>query len=261
MTAQALLNLGTVAHPQGDNEQASALYEEALGLARAMGEREMLARVLLALCNTRREQGDLAGASALGREGLEAARAVRAARLTSQLLDALGEVARRQGDLAGAAASDEEGLRIVGALRHRIGLAEGLEGLAQLAHDTGRHARVARFLGAAVTLRESIGAPLPPAYHAARDGALAAARLALGADAFAATWAEGVALPVEDARADALRFARHALSLPSAPPLSNGIAAVLTPRERDIAALIARGLTNRQIAAALDVLKADKWCA
>ncbi len=216
--AQGLLSLGAVAHHRGDDERARALYEEALGLARAMGEREMLARVLLALCGARREQGDLAGAAALGREGLEAAREVRAARLTAQLFYALGEVARRQGDLAGAAACDEEGLRIVGALRHRVGLAEGLEGLAQLAHDTGQHALVARFLGTAAALRESIGAPLPPAYHAARDGALTAARLALSANGFAAAWAEGAALPVEDARADALRFARHALSLPPAPP-------------------------------------------
>jgi hypothetical protein len=53
-------------------------------------------------------------------------------------------------------------------------------------------------------LRSTIGTPLPPSARATYDRAVAAVREALGADAFAAAWAEGQALPLEEAIAEAL---------------------------------------------------------
>ena len=49
-----------------------------------------------------------------------------------------------------------------------------------------------------------MGWQLPPATRAEYDRAVAAAREALGAQVFAAAWARGNALPLEEAITDAL---------------------------------------------------------
>jgi DNA-binding NarL/FixJ family response regulator len=76
----------------------------------------------------------------------------------------------------------------------------------------------------------------------------------LGEEAFAAAWAAGCALPPEQAVAEVLagRAATPPTRAPRVPaspaprPAAEPVA--LTAREREIAALLARGLTNRQIA-------------
>jgi hypothetical protein len=68
----------------------------------------------------------------------------------------------------------------------------------------GQPERAARLLGASAALREEIGAPLSPVARVDHDHASNAARATLGEDAFAAAWAEGYAMPLEEATADAL---------------------------------------------------------
>jgi DNA-binding NarL/FixJ family response regulator len=92
-----------------------------------------------------------------------------------------------------------------------------------------------------------LGYPLPPEDRPAHERAVAAARADLGAEAFAAAWAEGRALPLEQVIQEALATeapavapARGAARAPRTDPL--------TPREREVAALITRGYSNRQIA-------------
>ena len=49
----------------------------------------------------------------------------------------------------------------------------------------------ARLWGTAEVLREAIGTPRPPVYHADYEQAVATARRELGEEVFAAAWAEG----------------------------------------------------------------------
>ena len=74
---------------------------------------------------------------------------------------------------------------------------------------------------------------------------MAALRGTLGAEAFARAWEAGRRLPLDEIVADALTPAE-----PAGPQISpSGTrSSPLTRREREVAALIARGLTNRQIA-------------
>ena len=58
---------------------------------------------------------------------------------------------------------------------------------------------MAQLCGAAGALREGMGWQLPPAMRAEYDRAVAAAREELGAQVFAAEWARGHALPLEEA--------------------------------------------------------------
>lgn len=69
-----------------------------------------------------------------------------------------------------------------------------LDALAGLAAAQGQAGRAARLYGAAAALHDALGWPLPPEERADHDRTVAAARAALGDEAFAAAWAEGRAM-------------------------------------------------------------------
>lgn len=94
------------------------------------------------------------------------------------------------------------------ALYHALGdqrrYAVGLEGLVGTAGMAGQGERAARLLGAAETLRESLGAPIPPLERADVELAVAAARAALGEQSWAQVFAAGREFTLEQAIAEAL---------------------------------------------------------
>ena len=125
--------------------------------------------------------------------------------------------------------------------------------LAMLAHcaaDEGRHAEAARLLGAADALRERFGLQWFPRFLAAgRAAAEDATRGALGAEKFAAAYAEGSSLDAGQAAAYALRaHARRGRP-------ATGWAS-LTPAELQLAQHVAAGRSNPQIASALFISRA-----
>lgn len=76
-----------------------------------------------------------------------------------------------------------------------------------VAGSQGEPERTARLLGAAALLPESRGISLPPIERADLDRVMAGVRAALGEAAFAAAWAEGRALPLDQAVAAARQAA------------------------------------------------------
>jgi hypothetical protein len=85
----------------------------------------------------------------------------------------------------------------------KIWLAVGLVGLASVAAAQGKPQRGARLLGAADALRDTVGSPLSPMDRTDREHALAAVCALLEEEAFAAAWAEGQALTVDQVVAEA----------------------------------------------------------
>jgi hypothetical protein len=79
-----------------------------------------------------------------------------------------------------------------------------LRGLAGVAAARGQSERAARLWGAAEALRDSMRPDTPTDLQPLEECDLAAARCALGEAAFAAAWAKGRALPLEQVVADAL---------------------------------------------------------
>ena len=99
------------------------------------------------------------------------------------------------------------------------------------------------------------GSARPGAAAAVRDSLpdVAAVRAALGDEAFRAAWTLGRALPLAQAVQEALdlRIRRPPADGAASQPAEGATA--LTRRERQVATLIAQGLTNRQIAARLQI--------
>jgi non-specific serine/threonine protein kinase len=248
--ASALRDLALVARHRGDVAQAAALAGEGLALARRWGDAWVVATILPVLAVLEHDRGTPAEAAPYLEESLALFRAAGDSWGTALTLADLALVARARGDPAGAAALLGESLALRRDLADRPGIAGCLERLALVAADLGDAPRAARLFGAAEALREAVGAPLAaptvaPGTPADHDRALAALRAALGEPVLARLWAEGRAAPLEQAVADALAPAAPAAAPHPTPP--DG----LTPREREVAVLVAHGLTNRQIAARL----------
>jgi non-specific serine/threonine protein kinase len=90
------------------------------------------------------------------------------------------------------------------------------------------------------------------------EGRLNIARSQLGEEAWSGAWAEGKAMPLEQAVGYALSEeeewdAPTLVSVPEQPPPADEPLERLTPREQEVALLVGRGLTNRQIAQELSI--------
>ncbi len=125
-------------------------------------------------------------------------------------------------------------------------MAECLEGFAAAAAATRQRRRAARLIGAATALREMTGAPVPATERAQYDDMLRRIQQQLSPEGFAREHALGRALSPDQAADYALAGDDAAGHIPASP--HEGALTALTRREREVAVLVARGMTNRQIA-------------
>ena len=128
---------------------------------------------------------------------------------------------------------------------NRQGAAECLAGLAGIALDIGMPERAARLLATSASLLEATGAPLAPADQFVVASDIASGRLRLGEIAWEAAWSEARNLPLDQMLDEALAMSPLVVPPPSA---GQDQAPLLSRREQEVAALVARGLTNRVIA-------------
>jgi non-specific serine/threonine protein kinase len=253
--ARALHTLGEALYGQGEHVRAKALLEESRDLYRELGdistvpgESSTLPRVICSLADIAYAQADYARASALYEEGLTVARKYEHVHDTGYALRGLGHLARIQADYGRATGLLEESLELLVQLKDKRCPALCVEGLACVASGRGQAERAARLFGAAEVLREAIGVALLPAERADHERAVAAARAGVDEAAFAMAWGHGRAMTLEQAAEYALATEEPvAATPPEAQPVDDQIS-LLTPREREVVALIARGLTNSQIA-------------
>jgi predicted ATPase/DNA-binding SARP family transcriptional activator/DNA-binding CsgD family transcriptional regulator len=252
--AGSLTNLAVVAAEQGNYVAAIPLLEESLALRRQLGDMVSIALTLGNLGVLARYHGDYARAEALLEESLDLRRRAGDRWGSAAMLANLGSVAIDRRHYGRALSLFAESLTLCRELGDQRVAAYCLEGFAAIAVALGNPRRGVRLAAAAAALREATGAFLPPNERATIDGAMTTARAALGEDAFAAAWTAGHTLPLDQAIAYALTVEAPAGDRPVSPslsPTSSNAAAPLTRREREVAALIADGRTNRQIAEAL----------
>ncbi|NUT42357.1 MAG: AfsR/SARP family transcriptional regulator, partial [Thermoactinospora sp.] len=176
-----LSSLGRIALLTADPDRSRDLHERGMRLAAEQSDRfaEEFARVGLGLAARRTGDLDTAerlfGQSLAWNRRLEADYGVPFYGLTL-LLAELGFVAELRGDLAAARALHEEGLAAAREAGDRRAVALATVGLAGVAAAEGDHENAAALLDEAAALRESVGAPLPPAERADVDRISAAVR-------------------------------------------------------------------------------------
>jgi len=206
-----LHGLSTVALHQGDYDRANRLGEEGLERARRLNDKPLIAQFLSNRGVSAVITGDYDRAAASFDEGLtvsrEAVNAGGALRLYQHenartfWLRGHGLIALRRHDDERAEALYREGLALCktfGKGRHWMG-EECLEGLAGAATGQGDFVRGTRLFAAAETLRETLGRVRLPPFQADHEQRVASTRAALGEAAFAAAWAEGRAMTLEQA--------------------------------------------------------------
>jgi len=207
---EALMTLGELDLQHGDVITSRALFEQALGLARAADQRWRASAAVLFLALIAFFEGDHVSARSL-------------------LLEALA---------------------MFQAIGNRYAQAASLDVFSALALADNDPERALRLCGAAAALRAAIRAPLAARWQEVLENVVLKPALEASGSAGTMAWDEGASLSLESAIAYALSGKaglqppdlRRAGRQPSTKP------GRLTRREREISALVAAGMTNRKIA-------------
>jgi tetratricopeptide (TPR) repeat protein len=209
--AFALIGMGSSAYLGGDLGATNSLVEEALRIVRQRpgdyNDMEAIANACELRARVAVTRGDYVSAQTDLEESLALFPELGALRRAAAVRHQLGQVALHQGRGGAAAGRFCENLLFWQQDSHYPEIAACLEGLGEVAIALGDAERAARLLGAAAAVRESRNVPIPPIERADVESAVARAQTALGEAAFAAAWAEGQAIPMEQMVAEALQLA------------------------------------------------------
>jgi predicted ATPase/DNA-binding CsgD family transcriptional regulator len=246
-----LTNLGRLAWKQNDLATARTLAERGLAIAREIGSIYTTNHALLGLGNALRDQGQLSKARAALEEAISLSATMRDQRISAFCLDALAYVALRQGHHAEAQTLFAESLRLWWEIGEHAKVADSLDGHALFAALRGHRERALRLAGAASALRARLRVVAPPQSRTVRGEWFDEVCKTFDDDSFAALVASGQTMTTDQAVAYALQPHELATSDTKLDAWSP-----LTAREQEVARLVTRGFTNRQIAAELVVTEA-----
>jgi predicted ATPase/DNA-binding SARP family transcriptional activator/DNA-binding CsgD family transcriptional regulator len=257
--ASTLANLGFVAMlGQREDIPVPALLEEARELRPMLKNRRTVAYLLLLEGVVAVGQGNLNDALEMHEESLMLLREVRDVQGVGGCLVNMGlfEVARA--DYSRATELLGEALRVARIADDKNIIQLAFFGLAYAAARREQPARATRLWGASEAVREDFDMQLSPmtSSFASYEDNLGTACSELGGAAFEEAWAQGKAMEPGEAVEYALSEEGSATPLdaffaPEQEASADQQPPNLTRREKEIAALVARGLTNRQIASNL----------
>ncbi|MFI9612472.1 ATP-binding protein [Streptomyces sp. NPDC052023] len=257
--AACMRRSGLVALQRGDLVEADRRLEECVAVASGHGTAEHAA-ALRNLAEVRRAEGDASGARRLAQAALEVFEQRRDIRNVALTRLVLGDVAFALGDQDGAVELYRSALTDIAELRHLALCALGLEKFTILltrcrgqSMETWR--RAARALGAAAGIRAATGCVAPALLRMEVDAVAALTRVRLGDEDAAEMGDVGRRSAPHAAVAAVLTDLDHVEPERDA---GSGAGNPLTPREREVAELVANGLTNREIARRLGIAE---WTA
>jgi hypothetical protein len=108
-------------------------------------------------------------------------------------------VAMLQGDFEEAAAHCSEGVVLSREFGDKLGIIWCLQGLAAVTAAQGKAVQAARMIGAVDATLAAIGHSMPPRMSAMVERTIATARAAIDESTYTTAWAEGRAMPLEEA--------------------------------------------------------------
>jgi non-specific serine/threonine protein kinase len=251
--AHALYVYGNATERTGSYDRAEALYAECERWARLGDHVWFLPLALHRLANIAALRDDLDRATALCTEALALIRQTGNSWSELPALEVVIRVAQRRDDVDRVQATAHQVGQRYRDLGYPGGIGLAASPLAWAAHRRGDEARAARLLGAADALMAVSGRVRLPGDQADHDANIALVRASLGEADFAAAWAEGRAMTLEQAVEYTLQQAESEAAPPARQPESSADTSPrdippLTPRETEVARLLARGCSNRQIA-------------
>lgn len=246
--------IGQIALDQGEDDRARTLLNEGLMLHREASDTLGSLNALFFLERVHAASGEIAQARAYAEDHLAHAKAIGFRSGIMGTLTFLGGLALVEGNVATARERFDESLVLLRETHEnqKLAIATNLQGIGVALATLGRLTEAVRLWGAAEAL-----CALLPEERAFVARARAAVRARLGEEAFTAAWAEGRAMTLEQALAAIGQIAR-----PGQPPAQTTRSAGksrqhqpfvddLTKREVEVLRLVARGLTDAQIAEAL----------
>ena len=244
LIANTLRGAGAVYHAAGHMDVSRRMYDEALALLEKSADRRLAVEVQNQIGLIANERGDFATSLEILGECVAFSRSKGDRGALEQYLESLANAQFGVGDIEGASASWKESLSISHELNDPFGIIWSIGGLALVAAARNDDERALR-LGAVV---DRMSREFSFTTWSFRVNQLNEAgeriRRKLGPDKSEGIWSEGQAMDRARALEYGLGEGRHEAEIAvDAGPLSR--------REREVAAMVAAGMTNRQIAVRL----------
>ena len=197
--ASSLGSLGNIEDAEGNYTAARSLQEQSLALSRSSGDTRMTAYTLHNLANLASREGDIRRALVLYEESLIMKRTLGDRRGIAALLNSLGSVSIEAGDNACAGIRFTEAIALSHEIEDKLGMVAALDGLARHAAACDAPLQAARLWGASQRGHETLHIAYSQEERELYDGLIETARLKTSPEDFAAAWAAGYALLLEEA--------------------------------------------------------------
>jgi DNA-binding NarL/FixJ family response regulator len=241
--------LGHVARARGEWDASADWHQRAEAGFRKGGNTQGMAWARHDLGLLARDRGDLDHAAGLFRASVQDFRELDYPWAVAWSAWGLGTTLSAQGRLEEARPLLGEALRIYASVNDPRGVAQGLEALAYVGSEQAYYETAARLIGAAAARRARVAARLPDAEQARTAAVERVLVRALGPQDVDRLIHAGRTMPAQQAVDLAMAVASG--GAPGDPERPQQVP--LTPRERQVAALVASGRTNRQIGRALGI--------
>jgi predicted ATPase/class 3 adenylate cyclase len=204
LLASALLDLSYIPYLEQDADRAEEILREGLATAEEAGDRVLTAEYWNSIGFLEVIRGNPADSIELRHTAIEILREEGAAWELGQYLGGLAMITRMVGDLDAARGHLREAVETFAQASDTLSISMALTSFALIANDDGHHERAARLVGAAARIRDELGGGVPPELVGRWGTPEEDARRALGEDAYRRARAEGYAMSSEEAVSYAL---------------------------------------------------------